>query len=207
MAGLFDAFKDKRLLIEAQSDTPGIPLFSFSVDATSSIQHNMTNVTTNHAIEDGSDVTDHIINRPDTLSVSGVISDSPSSFFAIGNPLITSALNGGKISKQVLDDYFLKARNDKLLFSITTGLRAYENLVMTSFSVTETAQTANSLNFTASFTVVKFVNAQIVALTAVPQDDVVAPVTTKKGDKPVTATTEKEKTNAAALYDAVSSAL
>ena len=64
---------------------PTVTLSKFgtiSIDLISSERHRFDNLVTSHPLEDGSPVTDHIVNQPVVLDIEGRVTDTPISFAA-----------------------------------------------------------------------------------------------------------------------------
>lgn len=109
------------------------------LDATISEDHHYVSRATQFPIENGSVITDHVINEPDTLSLSGVVSDSPLAFLSAFNRS-TDAFN------RLVRIHELKER-----VTVVTGIKVYENMIMTSLSVPRTVETGQALNFVMEF--------------------------------------------------------
>lgn len=108
---------------------------SVFLDATLSEVHESTSVATSFPIEDGSFISDYIINNPETLQISGLVTDTPLSFFSGFNRSVTAF------------NELLRAQKNKELLNVVTGVKIYTNMVLTSISVPRDAQTGLSLTF------------------------------------------------------------
>lgn len=109
------------------------------LDATVSEDHHYVSRATQFPLENGSVITDHVINDPDTLSLSGIVSDTPLSFLSPFNRSI-DAYN------RLVRIHDLKER-----VTVVTGIKIYENMIMTSLSVPRNVETGQSLNFVMEF--------------------------------------------------------
>lgn len=118
----------------ARSSIQGIFL-----DATVSEDHHYVSRVTQFPIESGSVITDHVINEPDTLSLSGIVSDSPLAFLSSFNRS-SDAFN------RLVRIHELKER-----VTVVTGIKVYQNMIMTSLSVPRTVETGQALNFVMEF--------------------------------------------------------
>lgn len=123
------------------------------VDATVSEEHMATCLITKNPVEDGAKITDHVTLEPVTLTVEGVISDTPLGFAIIGNiqNLVRSVSTlFGKSSRSV-DAYnrLLKLRQDRQPFKVITGLKQYKNMILSDLSVVRTKDTGNAIHFRA----------------------------------------------------------
>lgn len=109
------------------------------LDATLNEDHNYISRVTQFPIESGEIISDHIINEPETLSLSGIVSDSPLLFLSSFNRS-TDAFN------RLVRIHELKER-----ITVVTGIKVYENMVMTSLSVPRNAESGQSLAFSMEF--------------------------------------------------------
>lgn len=133
----------------------GVPksIGGITIDAYIQEGHRKAANVTNYPIENGSFIADHVIQRPDVISIQGLVSKSV---------LGTSALSNSRI----LDTYeiltFLKELG--LPITIVTGLKVYEDMVITNLDVNRTARNGQSLPFSLTaqkITIVQSQTAQI----------------------------------------------
>lgn len=109
------------------------------LDATINEDHNYTSRVTSYPVEDGTIVSDYIIKDPETVDVTGVVSDTPLS--------ILSSFNRSVSAFNRLEQIY---RNRELI-TIITGIKTYTTMAMTSLSVPRNVQTGQSLTFSMSF--------------------------------------------------------
>lgn len=97
---------------------------------------------TKNAVEHGADITDHVALSPLTLSIEGVITNTPTSLVKIAS--------GATFKNPAHDGYvFLKSLwKDRQPFTFVGGLESYENMVITSLSASRRAATGDALMFT-----------------------------------------------------------
>lgn len=142
-------------------------------DAVISESHRMVAEATQYEIEDGSDIHDHVINRGKLLTIEGIVSDDPITILptgmlertitAVTPSLLRSKLSfgmsgdKGKPSKEAFDQ-FEYIYDNKVLVTIITGLKKYDNMIMEELDIQRTSKTTRSLNFTASFRQLNLVN-------------------------------------------------
>lgn len=169
----------------------GSQLTSVVLDATVKETFTSTAEATVHPIEAGADVTDHVILKPDGLSLSGIITETPLGDFpgslirvagasagaAIGSSLgrfagpvgasggVLGAIGGGLLAKTIASSIFgsndrvltavvtefKKVRDAKQTVNIQTGLRLYENFILTSFSANRDQKTGGSIRVDLEF--------------------------------------------------------
>lgn len=126
------------------------------LDATISEEHEATNVVTNHPIEDGGFVTDHVYEEPDRVTIEGEITNTPVMLFG---GLVGITDRRIEAFEQLRD---IRASRD--IVTLVTGLKVYTNMVMTSLSTPRTQTTGGRLQFTASFQDVRKVASQVVGV-------------------------------------------
>jgi hypothetical protein len=114
----------------AQSNIGGVVL-----DATLSEDHTYNSRVTSYPIENGKIISDHIINDPETVQITGIVTDTPLSILSSFNRSI-SAFNR-----------LIQIHNNRERVTVVTGIKVYTNMVMTSLQVPRNVQTGQSLTF------------------------------------------------------------
>lgn len=114
----------------AQTNVGGVFL-----DATLTEDHQYNSRVTSYPIEDGTIISDHIINEPETLSITGIVSDTPLAFLPPFNRS-SDAFNR-----------LVRIQNNKERITVVTGIKVYTNMVITSLQVPRNTQTGQSLTF------------------------------------------------------------
>lgn len=182
------------------------------VDAAISQTHNSSVNPTLNPVEDGVDITDHVDIQSKTYSVDGVISDTPISLIETaigsvagiiggaeskrtGSPITGALVTGGvaafggailnnirgnrvKTAFQLLQE----AQDNKVLLTITSGLRTYNNMILNDLSVTKTATDGSTLPFTATLTEIKIVESETITISKKLIDESIAHSATGEGD-------------------------
>jgi len=181
---IFDLYQGKKRVTITYADRELL-----KVDATIREGHDSTSQATKHGIEDGSEISDHIIKQPRTLTLTGIISDDPIDLaeVAIGNLAgIAGGIFGGvggaaitglsaKIGSSLVANAERKPTKSALeVFediyelgipvSIITGLRDYNNMVMENLSIPIESGRSNELRFTASFSQITIVSSEVIAV-------------------------------------------
>lgn len=120
---------------------------NIQLDVTISESHLFSSTITKFPVEDGSDKTDHIINEPVALSISGFITNTPTKPFGdlVGRVVRKEKFNRVKSNFDAL----LELRNSKLPFTVVTGLNVYKNHFFQSLTIPRDAKTGDALRFTA----------------------------------------------------------
>ncbi len=146
------------------------------VDATISEEHTHTCEVTDNPVEDGVKIADHVQLNPAQLVINGVITDTPLGFGFIGDLSKTAGNVGaglsipgattgdfqggqGSLSIQAFNK-MLDLQKSRQPFTVITGLKRYQNMIMTELSIPRTVQTANAIHFKASFKEVRIVKSQ-----------------------------------------------
>lgn len=114
------------------------------LDVTLSENHTFNSRATNFPIETGGDITDHIINDPDILNLSGIVSDTP--------------LNALSFFSRSIDAFnrLVEIHNRREPVRVVTGLKVYDNMVMTVLDVPRNIQTGQSLTFNITLQNIRF---------------------------------------------------
>ena len=190
MADIFDIItgKDKRVSLLYLSGEDADALELLKIDATRAEQHTFKSKATRHEVEDGANITDHVVKLERVVSIDGTISDDPITITeaAIGNfagiagslvpglggAVATGALskvgselvsNGSKPSKDAMDVLeYIHAESIPLM--IITSIKTYTNMSMESLQITRTPQNANSLVFKATFSEIRIVESEVVKI-------------------------------------------
>lgn len=105
------------------------------LDAVISEDHNYNSRVTNYPIEDGTFVSDHIINEPERLEIEGIVSDTPINIFSFFNRSIDSF------------NRLVRINQTKQVITVVTGIKVYTDMVITSLIVPRTFQSGQSLRF------------------------------------------------------------
>ena len=134
------------------------------VDATISEEHLTEVDLTENPVEDGAVVTDHVHIKPAQLTIQGVISDTPLGYAVIGNiqNVIRSVTSLFGKSSRSIDAYndLLKLQKSRQPFTVTTGLKRYENMILVSLSVPRTAATGRAIHFSAVMREIRIVKSK-----------------------------------------------
>ena len=135
------------------------------IDAFISEDHEQSGSITRYPVEEGSDISDHIILDPDKLTIQGIV----------GPKELTEGSQFVNTTRSVFTD-ITNLRLSKTLVSVVTGLKVYENMFITNFSVPRTAQNGGSLLFNMSLEQSRIVSSQVVQIpkTQIAEDELQA---------------------------------
>ena len=127
------------------------------VDATITERHSHRAQATRFPVEVGAEITDHVHQLPDSISIDGIISDTP-----IG---VIDGIAAEPERAQARYNELLRAKEDGETVDVVTALRSYENMVFEALEVRRDSNTGKAIGFTATLTEVRFAVAERVAFT------------------------------------------
>lgn len=114
-------------------------LDSLSFDAAPQDTHSADADATEHPVESGGAVVDHVVQKPEVLKVEGLVSDTP-----IGGEVEEgrAALAWATLSR---------LKDTATLLSIDTPKRQYDRMILKSLDVVNDARTGDAIRFQATF--------------------------------------------------------
>jgi len=130
--------------------------------------HSFQNEVTNFPIEDGSQISDHIVRQPTRLTLDGFVTNSPVNLLGIASNLIkglgrerveTALTELLVIQEGALDN---AGNITHKLITVATGLRTYNDMAMVSLNIPRDRTTGDTLRFTAEFVRVNIATSEIV---------------------------------------------
>lgn len=104
-------------------------------DTMVSEEHRFSSRVTYFPVESGPIVSDHIINQPDIVILSGLVSDTPLNILATFNRSIT-AFNA-----------LIEIHQRRQVIDVVTGIKIYKNMAITSLDVPRNMKTGQTLTF------------------------------------------------------------
>lgn len=108
---------------------------SVVLDAVLSEDHTYNSRVTNYPIENGLVISDHIINEPETVQITGVVSDTPLYSLAPFNNSIN------------VFNRLVEIHNRRERITVVTGIKVYTDMVITSLQIPKNVDTGQSLTF------------------------------------------------------------
>jgi hypothetical protein len=120
-----------------------ITIDGFQIDAMISISPTSVAQVTQHPVEEGSDISDHIILNPQTVVIEGVVTDTP-----------LEAVTRTVGTKPSSDAYALltEIQTSRRLVEIKSNVfPPFKDMALTSLSAPKNQRTGDSLRFTATF--------------------------------------------------------
>lgn len=177
--------KQQRGSITLQEDDSRVLLF----DAVVSETHIGNAVTTDHPVESGADMTDHIQRTPEELQIIGIVSDTPVLFLA--SIRAQPSVPGGDSRNRAKDAYsFIKEIKDGgKLVDVVLSLREYTNMAIVGLSVIRDKETSRVVEMAISLREILIATTEQVAAPE-PETDA-RKKTVKQGKK-----TKQPETNA-----------
>lgn len=98
-------------------------------------EHRYTSRVTYFPIESGTIVSDHIINQPDVVNLSGLVSDTPLNIFAPFNRSVA------------VFNTLVQLHERREVVDVVTGIKIYRNMAITSLEVPRSVRTGQTLTF------------------------------------------------------------
>lgn len=153
-------------------------------DCITSENHKFSAEATQYEIEDGSDMSDHVIKRGKTLTIEGIVSDDPvrilqtefleRTMVSLVPTILKSKLSfglSGDSGKPSLEAFgqFEQIYDKKIPVTIMTGLKKYENMIMEDFDAPRDSKTVRALKFTATFRQITIVSTILTSSPATTQ--------------------------------------
>lgn len=159
---------------------------NIELDAVLDESHDWQADATINPVEEGSPVTDHIIEQPDKLKIRGFVSETP---------LVASeSVRGAKSTPwaesitQPVFDLLRELIKKRELITVYTKYRIYDDMVLTNLTIPRSAATGEAIEFTA-----EFVHIRKVATQTVDVPDGISAKKDKKSDAGVGKKTEPQK--------------
>jgi hypothetical protein len=146
----------------------------YPIDAALSEEHSFDSEVTEHPVENGADIADHVRARPIVVQMEGVVSDTP-----IGD--IATQRTGTNLPSEDAFARLMAIRDARQPVTIQTSLQTFENMVLQSLSVPRDARTGRALKFRAIFVQVTLVTN---ARTTIPVETPRAKKKVNRGNKP-----------------------
>jgi hypothetical protein len=185
---------------------------SIVLDASISENHQSEAEVTEHPVEKGTNIADHARPKQDTLTIEGVISNTPLSHDqqqrtvnAFGTNIVTTGTDAprGQVGfAEEADRKLLDLKRNARLITIVTQLRTYENMILTSYVVPRDGKTGDVLRFNATFKQIRVVENRSTKIVVSSEPKAQPPV--EKGKQVAKTSTEADK-NQSWIYDGTDS--
>lgn len=149
---------------------PKLKIAELDIEVCISEEHSQPVAVTQNPVEEGVDVTDHVQVLPETLTIRGLVSNTPVRFFSgvrslldLNNFDASGSFEGESRAFQAWS-FLTDLRNEKKLLEIQTGFQFFESMMLTNLQRTRDKDSGNALTFTATFQEVVVVSSSFVAL-------------------------------------------
>jgi hypothetical protein len=141
------------------------------LDATISEQHGADVEATEHPVERGAAVTDHVRPKPRTLSIEGLLTNTP---LRVDEKTATRTTSIGTVTDRAdaikgvtgrAEEAFARLerlRDAGTIFTVATRHRTYPNVIITSLSVPRDAKTGDAIRFSIAMREIRIVESQFV---------------------------------------------
>ena len=119
--------------------------------------HTLSARVTEHPLETGCSLSDHVQLLPTTLQLEGIVSNTPTSF--LGTPLFHLGDRTDAAYKML--EALFQARQP---VQIVTSLKTYSNMVLENLTIQREARTAGALRFSCSAKQIRWAESQVIRL-------------------------------------------
>ena len=107
---------------------------ALKIEATLSENHSASSNITKYTVENASNISDHIVNEPETITIEGFISNTP----VQGGP--------GNYAQEAFDALY-EIRDEKELVSVITNYRVYNDMAIQNINIPRTQGTGQAIRF------------------------------------------------------------
>lgn len=176
---------------------------TIEIDVTTTESHSYSSTVTSFPVENGSNISDHIINNPVELNMKGFITNFPVGYLTgrIGPILRGDDFDRAKSAYEE----FMFIRESKVPFFVSTTLGDYQNMVITDIVFDRDKSTKNALKFSASMKQLEIVFSETVQFDTIRdefKDQGSSTVTTgKQSTKVATSAQVQKATFLARIFD------
>lgn len=128
------------------------------VDAVVSRTHTFTARATRFPVEEGADVTDHVRQEPDSLTIDGFVSDHPVVILGgiLQGATLSSLVSGAAAQRsRTAVEALLDAKENALLITVVTPLKTYRDMVIERLVVPKTPRTGQAAAFSLELTKIR----------------------------------------------------
>lgn len=144
------------------------------IDTTLTEEHSFNNNITDYPVEKGANITDHVKQVPESLSIDSITSDTPVRFFSEN---FRALMRGDGSNRSILAfnkllefaGYSTPRQpgeepvkvNDPVLLNVITGLRVYTGMIISKLTFPVNINTGQSISYQVSFKKIKYVTTKI----------------------------------------------
>jgi len=162
MASILGALAPRKRRVSIIDETV-VPNVVLRLDASVQEVHGRSAQVTRHPIEAGSQIADHINPDPQTIEITGIVSNDPIVFLPSLNrkPSVTGGDPGSRAEDAL--DFFETLIDERRLVTVATTLKIYENMALENLSSTRNKDTGRTLSFVARFSEITIATTEQVA--------------------------------------------
>jgi hypothetical protein len=137
----------------------------FVIDAMPKEHYSFKNTATSIPVEDGSTITDHVIEETPEIQITGFIGKAE---FVVFEPSATGVPSADDPKGRIKSAYFelLRLKSARQPVDLVTGLDTYPNMVITEFIIDREAQTGADLPFEMSLKQIKIIKSETTTVNA-----------------------------------------
>lgn len=132
---------------------------ALELDATLSETHSSESEVTEHPVETGSNIVDHVRPKPESLTLEGIISNTPVDEKT--RTKVGKAVKGATGRAEAALIALRRMRDEGRLVIVATRHRTYSNMVLVSLSVPRDAKLGDVVRFSATFKQVRIVSTRM----------------------------------------------
>lgn len=132
------------------------------LDLSESESHRFESRVTQLPVEDGSSMTDHIQNAPDSVTLQGFVTNSPI------QELVESGPRNGETAFEALE----RIHRTREPVRVFTTLKEYKDMALVSLDVPKGPDTGDALRFSATFQNIRKVSSQVVQVEDLRKDSI-----------------------------------
>lgn len=136
------------------------------IDAFLTETYQFTNEVTDVPVEEGVNITDHVVEKADVIQVSAFIGETEFTAYDGDVPEDLQSLSGIDKRQRIIKVYkdLLKLKRNREPVTVVMGLDTFKNMIITSFNIGRDAETGADLAFDMSFNELKIVKSQSVEI-------------------------------------------
>ncbi len=138
-------------------DAPKAAIGEVILDVAISETHTLQARATEHPVESGCSIIDHIQTLPDSIQLDGIISNTPTAF--LGTPFFESGNYADEAFRQL--EELMKSGQP---VQIVTSLKTYKNMALENLTIKRTAANSDALCFSCSAKQIRMVESKIISL-------------------------------------------
>jgi hypothetical protein len=140
----------------------------FKIDAFLSETYQFTNEVTDVPVEEGVNITDHVVEKADVIQVSAFIGQTEFTAYDGDVPDNLQSLTDLDKSSRIMKAYreLKRMKSARLPVTVVLGLDTFKDMIITSFNIGRDVETGADLSFDMTFNELKVIRSQTVEINA-----------------------------------------